>query len=122
MKFQRSLKYAIEGIRYCRKEGINFRTEMVIAIIAILLSALLNINAREWVAVIILIAAVLSLEMINTAIEQLCNLHTKEQNPSIKIIKDVSAGAVLLAATASVVCGGIIFIPKIYWAIKILIT
>ena len=62
---------------------------------------------------------VLILELINTAIEHLCDIVTKEIHPAIKIIKDVSAAAVLLAAAGSVVTGLIIFTPKIIELLKI---
>jgi undecaprenol kinase/diacylglycerol kinase (ATP) len=56
---------------------------------------------------------VISFELINTAIEELCNMIHPEQHPLIKKIKDISAGAVLLAATGSVIASLIIFLPKI---------
>ena len=61
----------------------------------------------------ICIAIVLCLEMVNSAIEQLCNMVTKEFHPSIGKIKDISAGAVLLASILSFVIGCFIFLPKI---------
>jgi len=67
----------------------------------------------EWLFIILCSTLVLMLEMINTAIEQLCDLVTMEDHPLIKTIKDVSAAAVLLAAAASVATGLIIFLPKI---------
>ena len=61
---------------------------------------------------------VLSLEMINTAIERICNIVHKEPHPGIKIIKDLAAGAVLLAAFVAAICGTIIFLPKIIIYLK----
>ena len=58
--------------------------------------------------------AVIGLEMINSALEHLCNHVHKDYHPSIKIIKDVAAGAVLFASIVSTVVGLIIFIPKIF--------
>jgi undecaprenol kinase/diacylglycerol kinase (ATP) len=56
---------------------------------------------------------VLVLEALNTALEYMCDLITKDVHPGIRIIKDVAAAAVLLAATGSVLIGLIIFLPKL---------
>ena len=52
-------------------------------------------------------------EIINTAIEKIMNLISEEQRPEIRIIKDMSAAAVLIAAIAALVTGCIVFIPKL---------
>ena len=72
-----------------------------------------NISKTEWLFIAVCCAAVIATEMINTAIEKLCDMVSTEIHPVIKIIKDVSAGAVLVCAIGSVVVGSIIFLPKI---------
>lgn len=56
---------------------------------------------------------VLVLEMMNTALEYVCNLVTENYHPAVKVIKDLAAGAVLISAVGSVVIAFIIFLPKI---------
>jgi diacylglycerol kinase len=56
--------------------------------------------------------------MINTAIEKLCDVVHKDFHPQIKIIKDMAAGAVLIAAISSLITGVVIFVPKIIFFIK----
>jgi diacylglycerol kinase (ATP) len=112
-KLIRSFGYAFQGIRYSFAGEQNFRIHVFAAIIAVAAAIFLKCSAGEWLIIVICIAAMLSLEMLNTAIEQLCDLHNQNFDPKIKIIKDVSAGAVLVAAVASAVCGAIIFVPKI---------
>ena len=56
---------------------------------------------------------VISLEMVNTAIENVVDLVTLEKNPKAKIAKDVAAGAVLVSAISAAIIGLIIFVPKI---------
>lgn len=73
----------------------------------------LKISNTEWLFIIACSMLVLILELINTAIELLCDMVTKEIHPVIKIIKDASAAAVLLGAAGSMVTGIIIFLPKI---------
>ena len=65
--------------------------------------------------------SVLALELINTAIENLCNIISKDFHPVIKIVKDTAAGAVLVSAIGSAIAGAVIFIPLIIHQIKILL-
>ena len=73
----------------------------------------LKISTTEWLFIISCSALVLSIELINTAMEFLCDMVSKEIHPSIKIIKDLGAAAVLLIAAGSVIIGIMIFLPKI---------
>ena len=79
----------------------------------IILGWVFQIDAMEWMVILLCITAVLTLEMINTAIEKLCDVVHPGYHPQIKVIKDIAAGAVLLAAVGSVIAGAIIFLPKI---------
>lgn len=108
-----SFKYAWNGIVYFLRYGNNARIQSAAAVLATGMGYALGLSRGEWISVILCCALVLSLEMINTAIEKTCDLITTEYNPLVKIIKDVAAGAVLLSAVASLVIGIIIFFPKI---------
>jgi len=114
MKLIRSFRYAWAGLSYCFTTQLNFRLHLLFAALAITFGFVLNISGGEWLVVIICIAFVLSLELLNTAIEKLCDLVHPGPHPSVKIIKDVAAGAVLLAAIGSAVAGLIIFLPKAF--------
>ena len=52
-------------------------------------------------------------ELFNTAIEKIMDFISKEQHPKIKLIKDLSAAAVLVAAMVAFITGCIVFIPKL---------
>lgn len=78
------------------------------ALVAITGGCLLEISKVEWLFVIGAIFLVFALEMINTAIEHLCDAVTKEDNPQIKMAKDVAAGAVLVGAGYALVVAGFI--------------
>lgn len=67
----------------------------------------------EWIAVTIVIGAVLAAEAVNSSIEALADLVSPEYNEAIKRTKDLAAGAVLWMAIAAAIVGFIIFIPKI---------
>lgn len=114
MKTIRSFKYAARGIFIFFRHDRNGQVQFVAAVITVMLGSWLRITSAEWIVVLLCIAAVFSLEMINTALENLCNLIQPEYHPAIKVIKDISAGAVLLSAVASLIIGIIIFLPKIF--------
>lgn len=112
MRLIKSFGFAINGLRLCWREP-NFRIHLFVSFLVVAFGYWLSISAQEWLAVLLCMGMVLSLEMLNTAIEHLCNLVQPEQHPVIKRVKDVSAAAVLLAAFLSVCCGTIIFLPKL---------
>ncbi len=110
----KSFFFAFNGIRYCFTREPNFYIHILAATGALCLSFILGISQIEFIVVILCIAVVLAAEMINTAIEQICNRLSRERDAEIKIIKDISAGAVLVTAIAALICGLIIFVPKLY--------
>lgn len=118
MKLLRSFKYAFSGMYHCLFYELNFKIHVIAAVIVTVCGILLKISGLEWIAILICIAIVMSLEMMNTAIERLCDIIQPEIHPKIKVIKDVSAGAVLAAAFGSAMIGLFIFIPKIIFLLK----
>ena len=114
MRLIKSFGFAINGLKSCLKEP-NFKIHIGMAILSVILGFVLHISDMEWMVVIICIALVLAFEMLNTALEQMCNIIYPGFNPFVKIVKDVSASAVLIVAIMAVVCGAIIFIPKIFF-------
>ncbi|MFT3703836.1 MAG: diacylglycerol kinase family protein [Agriterribacter sp.] len=113
MKRLYAFKYAFTGIVSFFKKDINGQLELMAAIVAIAAGWFFHISGLQWVTVLLCTGSVLTLEMINTSIEKLCDMIQPEYHPQIKIIKDVAAGAVLLSAVVSLVIGIIIFYPHI---------
>ncbi len=111
--FTESMGHALAGIEYTANHERNFRIEITFAIIASLLGFLLKISIIEWGILVLTIAMVLSLEVVNTAIERSVDLVTTDYKELAKIAKDTSAGAVLIMSMFSVVIGILIFLPKI---------
>lgn len=120
MKLYRSFLYAANGIKYCYKQEPNFRFHLLATMVVIILGIFFNINTTEWLFIISCCMLVLSLELLNTALENLCNIVTKDFHQLIKIIKDTAAGAVFVSAIGSAVIGAVIFLPKIIHQIKLL--
>ena len=112
-KLLKSFKYAFDGIFTGIKEEQNMKIHIAIMILVIIFGIMLKISKMEWIICIILFGLVISMKLINTAIENTVDLVTKEKNEQAKIAKDVAAGAVLVSAIASAIIGLIIFVPKI---------
>lgn len=109
-KIIKSFKYAFEGIIEGIKEEQNLKIHFIIMTLVIIVGMILKITVMEWIICIILFALVISLELINTAIENAVDLITNEKNQKAKIAKDTAAGAVLVAAIASAIIGFMIFL------------
>jgi diacylglycerol kinase (ATP) len=109
----KSFKYAFNGLKILIREEHNSWIHIFVAICVLLSGFLLKITTSEWIAVIFCIGLVIALEMINSAIENIADFVSPEKHEMIKKIKDLSAGAVFIAAIASAIIGLIIFLPKI---------
>jgi diacylglycerol kinase (ATP) len=108
-----SFTHAARGIRQFVWREHNARIHLVATIGVITAAILLKIKGAEAAILAIVTGFVWVAEMINTVIERLADHITKQQHPEIKIIKDLAAGAVLVAAIIAVIAGLFIFIPKI---------
>lgn len=91
----------------------NFKIHVVIAIVVIISGIYLQITRVEWSIIVLVIGFVLAAEMLNSTIEKLIDYLKPDIHPVAKIIKDMAAGGVLLAAITAVIIGLIVFIPKI---------
>ena len=111
--FFNPLLFTLQGMKQFFSRDRNGQIQMVIGITAIILGFTVSLSSYQWLLVLFCIGLVISLEMINSAIERFCDLVTTDFHPSIKIIKDVAAGAVLVASITSLIIGLIIFIPAL---------
>lgn len=110
----KSFVYAGSGIyRFFRTEH-NAQIHLVVSIVVAVLCVITHTSRAETAAVVFSIALVWMAEMFNTSIEKSMDFITEERHPQIKTIKDIAAGAVLVAAIAAVIIGCIIFIPKFF--------
>ncbi len=113
-----SFKYAGAGIKKALRSERNFRIQLVGAVLALGMSALLGITAMQWVVIVLLIGLVLSLELLNTALETLVDMITLDHDPMAERVKDVSAAAVLIFSIVASIIGIIIFAPYLWDWIK----
>lgn len=112
-RFIKSFKYCAEGIRYAFYHEQNIIVMLVIAILTLILGTILKINVTERLIVLVVIGVVMSLEMINTAIEATVDLVSPKKNDLAKVAKDCASGAVGIMSIFAAIIGLSIFVPKI---------
>lgn len=110
----RSIKYAFLGLYRLIKTEASIQIQLIIAIIITMAGIYYSISNSEWIMQCLAIGLVMSIEGINTALEEMANFIHPNHNPKIGIIKDVAAGAVFIASIAASIIGLIIYIPKIF--------
>lgn len=107
--FHKSVLNSVRGLIWMLKNERNFQLEVLALMINIILILILNVKASEAALILILCAAVLSAEILNTAIEKICDIIEPDYDVRIRIIKDISAGAVLLLSVTAIIVGLIIY-------------
>ncbi|MFA5142940.1 MAG: diacylglycerol kinase [Candidatus Omnitrophota bacterium] len=112
-KFVESFNAAVEGFIYVLKTERNMRVHFLAAFFFILLGIYLNFTYIETLALCITIVLVLASEMVNTSIELIVDMIKSDFHPIARIVKDVSAGAVLITSVNAVVVGYILFLRKL---------
>lgn len=103
MKHQiNSFKFAFRGIWFTIKNECHMRFHMVAGFYVILFGFFYNFSKVEWAVILMLIASIMTAEIFNTCLEQLCNLNTQSYDTIARVAKDVAAGAVLVFAFVAV--------------------
>lgn len=113
--FYKAISNAFCGMKYFFLHERNGKWQLIITVFAIALAIGFKISKAALLITIMCSAVVISVEMLNTAIEHLCNLVQEEYHPTIKTIKDIAAAAVLLVSIASIGIAAIIYLPKLYY-------
>lgn len=109
-----SFKYAWEGLLHLIREEPNARIHLVATIVVVICSWYFGIDKSEWLVIVLCIGVVFITEIINTAVEHICDYLSPAYHPKIKTIKDLTAAAVLVGAIVSVIIAGCIFVPKVW--------
>jgi len=110
----KSFVYAFRGLRRVFWRERNFRFDSVVALLVVGGGVICRLAWVEWALLWLAMALVLSLEVANTAIEALCDEVRSQRHPAIRRIKDMMAGAVLLASLGSVGVGVSVFGPHVW--------
>ena len=110
---KKSFGHALDGVVIALEENQNLRIHFLVAVVIMIASLLLDVSRFEMGILGIMILLVISTEMLNTSVEKMVDLITKEHRQEAKFAKDVAAGMVLINALGSVIVGSVIFIPHI---------
>ncbi len=106
-----SFVHAFRGLRQMFKQEPNAKLHALATVVVIAAGIVRHIGAAQWMAIIFAIGLVWITEAVNTCIEELCDFNCDNKiHPAIKVIKDISAGAVLIAALVSLGIGLIVFV------------
>jgi len=112
-KFATSFFHAVRGVRHAFRNERNFRIETVCAILALAFAFLCPLSSMERVAVFLAVGLVLALELLNSAVEWLMDVLQPEYHESVKVVKDLSAAAVLVTSVFAALVGVVIFLPHV---------
>ncbi|WP_160712474.1 diacylglycerol kinase family protein [Chitinophaga solisilvae] len=108
-----SFGYAFSGIAAFLRSEPHARIHALATVIVVAAGCWYKLSAPEWTGIIMVITLVWITEMMNTVVEKIMDHLSPDHHPKVKWIKDVAAGAVLIAAIAAAITGAIIFIPHI---------
>lgn len=117
-----SFKLAIGGLIFIITTERNMKIHLLFAFCALVCAYIFKINHIEFVFVVFSIALVLITEAANTAFELLLDfVHGDKYHPDVKLLKDIAAGGVFVAALNAFVIGCAIFVPKIWHTFNFLV-
>lgn len=108
-----SFGYAFEGLGYALRTVRNLRIHLFFTLLVVFGGMFFGISKMEYFICLLFVALVISLELVNTAIEEAVDLASPDINPIAKRSKDVAAAAVLFSAVMAFIVGLMIFVPKI---------
>ena len=108
-----SFRYAWNGIKMLVITQVNARIQLTLTIIVTILGFIFSITSYEWLALLMSMAVVWSAEALNTAIEWIVDKISPKYEIYAGLIKDIAAGAALLASFFAFIVGLVIFIPEI---------
>lgn len=112
-RFRRSLAYALTGLQHVFRHHPNLKLELAFMGLSLLLALLLQVGAQPFILIILSWGLVLAFEVINTAVELTVDLVSPEHNKLAGLAKDVSAGAVLVAALTTALVNAWILLPPL---------
>lgn len=108
-----SFQYAFSGIWYTLKTQRNAQIHLGIALVICALGLALNLSLTQWAILALTMGFVIAVEMLNTVAESAMDQMTTEFDPQVKVVKDVAAGAVLVAALTALAVGLLILGPPL---------
>ena len=116
--FMNRLIWSISGVITAFKSEQNVRIHMGLMVLALFFCYTLSLTYLECSLVFLCIGIVICCELLNTSIELLATKCSPTFDQTIKKVKDIAAGAVLIASLTALAVGSCIFLPKLLIIIK----
>ncbi|MEB3284948.1 MAG: diacylglycerol kinase family protein [Candidatus Sericytochromatia bacterium] len=114
-----SFRFAFAGIYFCLRTERNMRIHVAAGVLAMALGAWLRIPFFHLALIAVVSSLVVTMEMLNTAIENAVDLFTHRKHPLAKIAKDVAAAAVLVSAANALLVGLLLLGPPLFEVIQV---
>jgi undecaprenol kinase len=111
--FHERLRFALAGLVAAWRRENSFRTQVMLAALAVIGLALLRPPLVWWAIVAVTIGLVLSIELMNSAFEALVDHLHPDRHPEIRVTKDMAAGSVLIASVIALAIGGLVLLAVI---------
>jgi diacylglycerol kinase len=111
--FWQSTQHALHGIIYVYTHERSFRLQCFVAVCILLSAVLFGFEMWEYIVLVLVCASVLTLEVLNSALEVVLDILKPRLSAQVGVAKDIMAGAVMLASFCSVIIGGILFFPHV---------
>jgi diacylglycerol kinase len=114
-RFINSFKFAAKGFRAALSGQVNLRIHLCVTLAVIIAGISFRVSPVEWCILLLCMGLVISLELINTAIEKLVDMVSPEWKEQAGLIKDIAAAAVLIVSLVALIIGVIIFWHRILY-------
>lgn len=108
----KSVGFALKGAYKLITTEHSVMVQFSLAVLLIIAGFYFQISREEWMMQTLAFGLVLGIESLNTAVEKIADFIHPEFHDRIGFIKDIAAGAVMFAATAAIVVGLLIYVPK----------
>lgn len=115
--FWRGFGYAARGVWHCLRRERNFRFHLVVTAYVLAFAPYFSLSRSEWAVLCLTFGSVLCAELVNSAVERVVDRISEEQHPLSAAAKDLSAGAVLVAAVVAATVGLIFFLRPSVWLV-----
>lgn len=119
-RFMKSFQHALRGVRVVFSSEQSFRIQFYITLFVLVLAVVFRVSLWEWIVLLFLAGAVLSLELINSVFERMIDAFKPRIHPVVRDIKDVMAGTVLIASLIAAAIGIIIFSPYVLELVRLI--
>ena len=108
----KSVGYAFKGAYLLVTTEASLKLQFIIGVLMTIAGFYFKLSVTEWIIQILIIALIMAIEGLNTAIEEMADFVHPEHHKKIGLIKDLAAGAVFIFAVAAVIVGLLIYVPK----------